>query len=702
MPIDPPPSEKIEDWIAGRLPDGDASEVEAYFEQHPEQLAEIELERGILKVAARTDFHDADLGALVDTLKAQSFETSAENQWMDLLQSTDRPGLIGRLGEYEILAALATTGMATVLKASDPELDRLVALKVLSHGLATDPSARERFLREARAMATLEHENILPIFGIHPEPVPWFAMRYIDGGTLQDALDEGGPRLAEAEFLESLATQMASALSKAHAAGIVHRDLKPANILIDRSDGHIWLTDFGIARSADDPGLTRANTVAGTPRYMSPEQAAGEEIDHRCDLFSLGSVLFHCATGRPPFEGDHHTAVIDRVKQGNTTPLRKLNPALPGWLAGAIDQLLQKSPADRPASADEFLSRIAARTRPPLRLKWWVTSAAAFFALAMGLWIFWPEQGADLPDNNPDSQTNTALNHGSGQRYTDLGRAITEAASGETLVLDGWFVLDEPIATRTRFDLHLKAAEGAEPTIEFKHQGAYGILIEGNASATGITFLCTERVEEDFVFLVARDASKVEIRHCTFDDRIPDGISWALKVEQIDQVVMDSCQLYGKELIACLISDSLDATTVRDCNFLMQDCCLEARAILLTRGRRPETEFDITLERNVLRGHTVIGYSSYTEPRPTRFTLVDNQFYVSSRHIHVARGPLELLADTLVWQGKGNTYTTGTPFVRISRPETQFIQTLDDFLEAIPNATETDTKFHDPAEKQEQ
>ena len=522
-------------------------------------------------------------------------------------------------------------------------------------------------------------------------------MRYIEGGTLQDSLDKNDSRLAEPEFLELLATQMASALSKAHAAEIIHRDLKPANILIDEDGGHMWLTDFGIARSADDPGLTRANTVAGTPRYMSPEQAAGGVIDHRSDLFSLGSVLFHCATGRPPFEGDHHTAVIDRVIQGNTPPVRKLNTALPAWLAGSIDRLLEKRPADRPASALDFLEHFAARTRPPFRVNRWILgAAAAVIALFFVAWSFWPEPAGE---NSSATSEDAIINQETGARYTDLGRAITEAASGETLFLEGKFLLEEPIATRTRFDLHLKAAEGTEATIEVRHQGEYGILIEGNASATGITFLCTERIEEDFKFLVTRDAEKVKVSNCTFDDRIPDGISWALKAETVGLVTFDSCRLYGKELIACIISDSLEATTARDCDFQMRDCHLEARAILLTRARLAETEFDVTLERNMLRGHTVIGYSSYNEPPPTRVTAIDNQFLVTSRHLHIARGPLVLLADTLVWRGEGNTYTTGTPFVRISRPETQFIQTLENFLEAIPNATDSGAEFHDRTEK---
>ncbi len=693
-----PPPEQFEAWVAGTLPEGAAREVDAYFERHPDALAAIELERGILRDAAASNDPDPQLRGLIESLKAQSFDTRSEDRWMEIIQPTDRPGQLGTLGNYDVLEVLAVTGMAVVLKAFDPELDRLVAIKILSHGLAADPGARTRFLREARAMATLEHENILPIFGIHPEPVPWFAMRYIGGGSLQDAIDAEHARLADPSFLESLATQMAGALAKAHASGIIHRDLKPANILLDDDGEHCWLTDFGIARSANDPGLTLTHAIAGTPRYMSPEQAAGRKVDARSDLFSLGSVLFHCATGRPPFEGDHQTAVIDLVKRGNAPPVARLNPSLPSWLSRSIDELLSNDPERRPDSADALLARLAARAGSRQRPRRWLPVAAACAGCGIAIWALVPDSADPPPSSAPQNSTapNTVFNTVTGTHYPDLSRAITEAPSGATLELNGWFTLEEPIATRTRFDLHLRAADGAEATVEFKHLDDYGILIEGNASAEGIAFLCTERIEENFIFLVTRDAERLEIRNCTFDDRIPEGLSWALKAESVDETVMDSCRFFGKELVASIVNDSLEATSPRRCHFLMRDCQLEARAITMTRGRRPETEFDITLERNVLRGHTVIGYSSYNEPRPTRITARDNQFLVSSRHLHIARGPVQSLAETLVWRGERNTYTAGTPFVRLSRPETQFLESLDDFLAAVPGAADTGARFHDP------
>ena len=686
MSVDPPPPETIEAWIAGDLPAEEAAQIEIYFEQHPEELPSSELEKGILQEAAQETPSDPELTALIDSFKFRPFETGAEDQWMDLLRATNQPDLLGILGNYEVLEVIATTQMATILKAHDPELDRFVAIKVLSPILATQATARERFLREARSMATLEHENILPVYGIYSDSTPWFAMRFIEGGSLQDALDAKDPRLREAAFLESLARQMASALSKAHADGIIHRDLKPANILLDADSDLMWLTDFGIARAESDPGLTLEKTVAGTPRYMSPEQAEGRELDHRTDLFSLGSVLYHCATGSPPFEGDHSTVIINRVARGSTTSCGKLSPSLPTWLTGVIDQLLEKSPDKRIANADNLLEQIQNRISKRTWPKKWISAIAALFAISILIWHSWPE-----PSPSPVAQANnTVRNLDTGQDYVDFRKAITEAKSGATLALNGWFLLEQPLATRTNFDLHLKAAEGANPTIEFRHHGPSGILIEGSASATGITFLCTDRIEDNFDFIVTRDADLVTIRDCTFDDRIPNGISWAVLSIATKEVRMLSCKFYGKELIGNLLNDSEESTTTRDSRLLMEDCILEARAMALVRANFPGSEFEVVLKRNKLKGDTVFGFSSNKPPPPTNIIALDNEFIVSNRHLHVAQGPLP---DTFKWHGERNTYTEGTPFVRISRPKTRFLNSLADFLEETPNAQDKGATF---------
>jgi len=695
MSLDPPSPDQIEAWIAGRLPAEEAAQIEAYFEQYPEKLANPTLEKGILKEAAQTVVEDPELVSFIDSLRLRPFEIAAEDQWMDLLEATDQTGLLGTLDSYEVHEVIATTGMTTILKAHDPNLDRSVAIKILSPLFATQATARERFLREARAMATLEHENILPIYGVYPDTIPRFAMRYIEGGSLQDALDVNAPQLREPAFLESLARQMASALSKAHADGIIHRDLKPANILLDPDGNHLWLADFGIARAIDDPNLTMEKTVAGTPRYMSPEQAQGHELDHRTDLFSLGSVLYHCATGNPPFEGKDSTVIISRVAQGNTTSCGKLSPALPNWLTGIIDQLLEKSPDNRPENADVLLSQIETHTyrrARPLKL---LAAIAAIFLISFLTLHFWP----DHPTSPASQSENSIRNLATGEVYSDLRTAVTEAETGSTLALNGWFLLDKSLATRTNFDLHLTAAGKATPTIEFRHRDPYGILVEGNTSARGITFLCTERIDEGFDFIVSRGADEVAVSNCIFDDRIPKGISWAVRGEAAHQISIQSSKFYGKELCACLLIDSEESTTARDSRLLVEDCILEARAIGLSRANFPGSEFDIILKSNKLNGDTVFGFSKYRPIRPIRFTALDNEFIVSNRHLHVALGPIP---DSFEWHGERNTYTEGTPFVRISRPKTRFIKTLADFLNEIPRSKDSGAKFFQPSKSKEE
>src|SRR5262249_11904490 len=147
--------------------------------------------------------------------------------------------------------------------------------------------------------------------------------------------------------------QAASGLAAAHAQGLIHRDIKPANLLLENGLAKVKITDFGLARTADDVGLTQQGTVAGTPEYMAPEQARGEAVDHRADLFSLGSVLYACCTGRPPFRGSSAVAVLRRVSDQAPLPVRAVNPEVPAWLEGLIARLLAKAPADRFQNAAE-------------------------------------------------------------------------------------------------------------------------------------------------------------------------------------------------------------------------------------------------------------------------------------------------------------------------------------------------------------
>ncbi|MCC9605568.1 protein kinase [Blastopirellula sp. JC732] len=276
---------------------------------------------------------------------------------LSFLQPSASPNSLGLLGHYEALQVLGRGGCGIVLKAFDNKLHRVVAIKVIAPELATTSPARKRFLREARAAASLHHENIVSIYSVEDEPIPFLVMEYLDGGTLQDRVDETGP-LDVAETLQ-IGRQIAEGLAVAHSTGLVHRDIKPCNILLDSSSQRIKISDFGLARTADDASITQSGVIAGTPLYMSPEQARGEAVDPRSDLFSLGGVLYLMCSGRPPFRAATTIAVLKRVIEDEPRTIAEIIPDVPAPLTELIAMLHAKDPSDRYQTAAEVAKQLA-------------------------------------------------------------------------------------------------------------------------------------------------------------------------------------------------------------------------------------------------------------------------------------------------------------------------------------------------------
>lgn len=263
-----------------------------------------------------------------------------------------------RFAPYEVNDVVGRGGMSVVLKAFDPSLSRNVAIKVLAPQLATSAAARRRFAREGKAAAAVSHEHVVAIHAVDSRgSLPYLVMQYVPGISLQERLDRLGP-LELPEILR-IAMQVASGLAAAHAQGLVHRDVKPANILLENGLDRVKLTDFGLARAADDASLTQSGVLAGTPQYMAPEQARGEAIDHRADLFSLGSVIYAMCTGRPPFRASTTLAVLRRVSDDAPRSIRTLNRHIPPWLVKIVDQLHAKDPSRRFQSAAEVADLLA-------------------------------------------------------------------------------------------------------------------------------------------------------------------------------------------------------------------------------------------------------------------------------------------------------------------------------------------------------
>jgi serine/threonine protein kinase len=295
----------------------------------------------------------------------------------DFLAPPEAPDEIGRLGPYRVLAVLGHGRRSVVFRAHDPHIGRLVALKTLAPSLAAIPVARERLLREAQALAALEHSNVITLFMVGMDcGIPFLAMELLEGEALEDRLQREG-RLPVPEVLR-IGRQVAEGLAATHARGLVHRDVKPANIWLEEAGvppsggerrppeggtptGRVKLFDFWLVRSlADQTHRTRKGAIVGTPAYMAPEQARGEGVDHRCDLFSLGCVLYRMATGELPFKGPDVLALIGALALETPPAPRERNHAIPAALSELILRMLAKKPEDRPATAQAVADALAA------------------------------------------------------------------------------------------------------------------------------------------------------------------------------------------------------------------------------------------------------------------------------------------------------------------------------------------------------
>jgi WD40 repeat protein len=288
---------------------------------------------------------------------------------VDFLAPAQAPDELGRLGPYRILKVLGAGGMGIVLLAEDEQLKRPVALKVMRPALAEDPEARRRFLREARAAASLQHDHIVTIHQVGEDRgIPFLAMEFLGGEALDVRLGREG-KLPIAEVVR-IGRQTATGLAAAHRRGLIHRDIKPANLWLEAETGRVRILDFGLARSGDDSSLTPVGDILGTPAYMAPEQAGPDShrLDARCDLFSLGCVLYRMATGRVPFQGSDAMGVLLAVATQDPRPPGELNPELPPELCSLILRLLARDREQRPASAQVVVEALRAiegvRTEP--------------------------------------------------------------------------------------------------------------------------------------------------------------------------------------------------------------------------------------------------------------------------------------------------------------------------------------------------
>ncbi len=268
--------------------------------------------------------------------------------------------MISNLGRYEVIGELGQGAMGIVYKAKDPLIDRVVAIKTISLGLAQDgkDEYEQRFYQEAKAAGRLSHPNIVTIYDVGKSgDVAYIAMEFLHGRELRDMMNSEG--LLPVDHVLDIAVQVASGLAYAHEHDIVHRDVKPSNIMVIR-DGHVKITDFGIARMASAGVHTQTGMVLGSPKYMSPEQVMGKTLDQRSDIFSLGVMLYEMLTGIAPFNGENVNAIMYQTLNAVPAPPNTINAKAPEMLNFIVAKALAKNIDDRYFDAKDFATDLRA------------------------------------------------------------------------------------------------------------------------------------------------------------------------------------------------------------------------------------------------------------------------------------------------------------------------------------------------------
>lgn len=716
-----PMPDRLQALLDGRLPKADLRQCTEHLEhcdQCRTRLEELAGEvEGIPAATRPEDGSGAEptpaVQRAMDRLRATVFDTQGQGtsdtqpEAVDFLTPTDKPGYIGCFGPYDVNEVVGRGGMGVVLKARDPSLHRIVAIKVLSPALATSAVARQRFIREARAAAAVSHDHVVTIHAVDEvHRLPYLMMQFISGKSLQSRLDRSGP-LQPKEVLR-IGMQTASGLAAAHALGLIHRDVKPANVLLENGIERAMLTDFGLAKAAHDAAITQTGLIAGTPEYMAPEQVRDEPIDHRADLFSLGGVLYAMCTGRPPFMGSTPLSVMRKVCEESPPAIREINEEIPGWLAEIVQRLLSKDRSQRYQSANEvarllgeWLARLQSPDSPaaggaePSRPdrsraeRWIVRSVIGGLLVALVAAVFGlralldpgPEPvhipGGPQPEPAPiASQTFMILaeGDGAGRTFETLAAAIDAAQSGDTIEVcwDGKFET-KPIEIPPHKALIIRAAEGFRPMIRVRSDESPLLSTDALLVLEG---LALQRARPEFpprfppvprVPLIKSGGAELYVTNCHFLVRSPMGPvpnRSAVYLDRAASCQLRNCEFYGRTGTAVLWShQGIAAGAGRPSSTLSVNNCVHRGTWVLLLEYGGEDTASLRLVRNTLCGQSLIHHRRESTPQTSRAKLTVE----ASQNVFHFRDLLQMvqgdsLRQCFAWEGRQNLFCVGEGF----------------------------------------
>ncbi len=499
MAEDCPTRQPLEAFASGGLSENEQKTLEAHLAgclscaRELEDITQTQLEE-LVDFESRQALGKAPVPPLADLMRRTSENPTPSFDVSDIHEILDAPqeGVgLGRFAGYAVTDVAGVGGMGVVLKAHDPTLERAVALKILSPSRARGEESAARFLREARTIAAIQHDNVVVVHTAGREKgLPYLVMPFHAEGTLEQLL-QCKPRLAPEDVI-GVGIQLARALEVTHAQGILHRDIKPSNVLLEGGLERVRLADFGLAQPVSQKVSGAKGLIAGTPQYMSPEQARGEPIDARSDLFGLGAMLYHLATGQTVYSGKSSQEVLQVASEGKSKPVRELSSNVPPGLAAVIDRLLARAPEERFASATdvaEALTRLANRGWRRVKLAAGLTLAACLIGSATV---------AALDRSGRTALFNTLLCQLSGDTYFIRGRfgtylelpdAVLAARphdivevrySGERVVRN-FRVGEKPLTIR--------AADGFTPILYATNNAQPFILADGPLILEGLAFM---------------------------------------------------------------------------------------------------------------------------------------------------------------------------------------------------------------------